>query len=64
MRKYKLLATTFIILGLLIVIGLSIWVGFPAPKGFNRIAICYVGYIIGCGLLFTGIGIIFNESMD
>lgn len=64
MRKYKLLATTFIILGLLIVIGLSIWVGFPAPKGFNRLAICYVGYVIGVGLIITGVAIIANECIN
>ena len=52
MRKF--LAILAIILGLIMVIGLSIWVGFPAPLGFDRTAICCVGYLLGLVLIIVG----------
>lgn len=52
----KVLTILGIIFGVLLIIGLSIWVGFPSPQGFDRTAICIVGYLFGIGLLFIGIG--------
>lgn len=51
----KCLVAIATILGLLIVIGLSIWLGFPATPNFDRDYICLVGYIIGVGLVGIGI---------
>jgi hypothetical protein len=50
----KVLSILSIIFGLLIIIGLSIWVGFPAPQGFDRTAICFVGYLLGFVLIVAG----------
>lgn len=52
MKKLNILG---IIFGALIIIGLSIWIGFPSPQGFDRNAICVVGYLFGIGLLIIGI---------
>lgn len=52
----KVLSMLGIIFGALLIIGLSIWVGFPSPQGFDRTAICAVGYLLGAALLFIGIG--------
>lgn len=49
----KILSILSIIFGLLIIIGLSIWVGFPSP-GYDRSAICITGYLIGFGLMILG----------
>lgn len=46
----KIISILSIIFGLLIIIGLSIWVGFPSPQ-YDRSAICVVGYLIGFTLL-------------
>lgn len=51
----KCLVVIATILGLLIIIGLSIWLGFPETSNFNRDYICLVGYIIGVGLVGIGI---------
>lgn len=51
----KCLVAIATILGLLIVIGLSIWLGFPETQNFNRDYICLVGYFIGVGLVGIGI---------
>ena len=42
------------LLGVLIIVGLSIWVGFPTPAGFDRTAICLVGYLLGFGTITIG----------
>lgn len=52
----KFLSILALIVSLVIIIGLSIWIGFPSPQGFDRTAICIVGYLFGFGLLFIGIG--------
>ena len=52
----KVLSILSIIFGVLLIIGLSIWVGFPSPQGFDRTAICIVLYLFGAVLLFIGIG--------
>ena len=62
--KIKLYSIIAGIIGLVIVIGLSIWVGFPSPEGFDRTVICYVGYIIGLFLLFFSVGNIFINMQD
>ena len=49
----KILSILSIIFGLLIIIGLSIWVGFPSPQ-YDRSAICIVGYTTGIGLMLIG----------
>lgn len=49
----KIISILSIIFGLLIIIGLSIWVGFPSPQ-YDRSAICIVGYITGIGLMMIG----------
>ena len=54
----RILSVLAVIVGLIIVIGLSIWVGFPSPPGFNRTAICYVGYLIGIALVVFGVAMI------
>ena len=50
----KTLSVLAILLGVLIVVGLSIWVGFPTPVGFDRTAICLVGYMLGIGTIIIG----------
>lgn len=50
----KVLHILLIIFGILIVIGLSIWVGFPAPPNFDRTTIVMVGYFIGVGFSAFG----------
>lgn len=52
----KKICLVFLIIGLIIVIGLSIWLGFPSPY-YNRAAICVVGYIIGTASLFVAAAI-------
>ena len=49
----KIISILSIIFGLLIIIGLSIWVGFPSPQ-YDRSAICITGYLIGFGLMILG----------
>ena len=50
----KTLSILAMLLGILIVVGLSIWVGFPTPEGFDRTAICLVGYMLGFGTIILG----------
>lgn len=52
----KVLTILGIIFGVLLIIGLSIWVGFPSPQGFDRTAVCVVGYLLGATILFIGVG--------
>lgn len=56
----KIISILSIIFGLLIIIGLSIWVGFPSP-GYDRSAICIVGYITGIALMLIGSCFIINN---
>lgn len=61
MKKSIKLSVLGLILGILIIIGLSVWMGFPTPQGFNRNFIVVVGYLIGIALTvggFTGLMII------
>ena len=58
----KVLSILSLIIGLIIVIGLSIWIGFPSPQGFDRTAICYVGYLLGAALIVFGIAYNFIEG--
>lgn len=50
----KALSILAVILGLIITIGLSIWVGFPSPQGFDRLAIVATGYGISVMLVIFG----------
>jgi hypothetical protein len=59
----KFLSIFGIVIGLIIIIGLSIWIGFPSPH-FNRIAICLVGYFIGIALIFFGVGTLIIQMED
>lgn len=51
----KFLSILALIVSLVIIIGLSIWIGFPSPQGFDRTAIVVVGYALGVVLLWAGI---------
>jgi hypothetical protein len=57
----KVLSILGIIVSLLIIIGLSIWIGFPI-EGFDRTPICFVGYSIGVITLVICIMAIFSDS--
>lgn len=58
----KVLSILGIIVSLLIIIGLSICVGFPI-EGFDRTPICFVGYSIGVTTLVICVMVIFNDSI-
>lgn len=58
----KFLSILSIIFGLLIIIGLSIWVGFPV-EGFNRYPVCVVGVFVGLGLIILG-AVYFMKRID
>lgn len=47
-----------IAIGLAILIGFSIWLGFPCP-GFNRWPIGVITYVFGTVIIFVGVGITF-----
>lgn len=51
MKKALSILTT--ITGLSLIIGLSIWLGFPSPN-YNRVAISIVGYLLGVLLTYIG----------
>lgn len=59
----KLLCVLALVIGVLIAIGLSIWLGFPSPN-FNRLPICFTGYTISLILIFVGIGFSFEVWCD
>lgn len=50
----KKICLVYLIIGLIIVVGLSIWLGFPSPY-YNRTAISITGYIIGTISIFCSI---------
>lgn len=50
----KVLNILLIIFGILIVIGLSIWVGFPSSPNFDRETVVLVGYILGFWFVVFG----------
>ena len=50
----KLCYITFFIC-FLVIIGLSIWLGFPKPANFNRSYICVVGYMFSIFFMTTSI---------
>ncbi len=52
----KKLAIFSLLIGLIIVIGISIWLGFPSPH-YDRAAITIVSYILGAGAIFVGIAV-------
>lgn len=54
MKKSMILSILGLVFGLLIIIALSIWMGFPKPQGFNREYIGLVGYLIGIALTVGG----------
>ena len=53
MKKFLSILALVVALG--IIIGMSIWIGFPSPQGFDRTAIVVVGYALGVSLLWAGI---------
>lgn len=54
-KKNMIKLTIFsLIIGILIITGLSIWLGFPSPY-YDRTAISIIGYIIGAISTFCGI---------
>lgn len=46
----------------LVIIGLSIWLGFPPPENFDRTYICVVGFIFSVMFMVTAI-ICSNENI-
>lgn len=58
----KVLSILSITFGVLTLIGLSIWIGFPMNNGFDRTAICYLGCAIGFSLIAIGVGSLFMMS--
>lgn len=59
----KLLCILALVVGVLIAISLSIWLGFPSPN-FNRLPICCTGYAICLALIFVGVDFIFEVWSD
>lgn len=57
-KKLKVIGILLTIVGVLMIIGLSIWVGFPGPQGFNREPICAVGYFFSIMMAVSGISLI------
>lgn len=54
-KKNMIKLTIFsLLIGVLIIVGLSIWLGFPSPH-YNRTAISIIGYIIGTISTLCGI---------
>lgn len=53
MKQQKIFGTISMILGLILIFGISIWLGFPSPY-FDRIAITPVTY--GVGAIFFTVG--------
>ena len=47
MKKNKIIASIMIIFGVLLVVGFSIWIGFPPSSNFDRTPICVVGFVAG-----------------
>ena len=52
----KKLAIFSLLIGLIVIIGISIWLGFPSPH-YDRAAITIVSYILGAGAIFVGIAV-------
>lgn len=42
----KIFLYTIIVISILMIIALSIWLGFPSPEGFDRGPVCFVMYMI------------------
>ena len=51
--RQKIFGSIFLVIGLILVFGMSIWLGFPSPY-FNRIAITPVTYGVGAIFFATG----------
>lgn len=53
MTKQKRFGVVFLLIGLILIFGMSIWLGFPSPY-FNRTAIASVSYAVGALYLIVG----------
>lgn len=58
----RVLCILGIVIGVLVVLGLSIWIGFPAIQGFNRAPICGVGYFFGGSLIVVAAAFLLDET--
>lgn len=58
----RVLCILGIVIGVLVVLGLSIWIGFPAIQGFDRTPICGVGYFFGVGLIVVAAAFLLDET--
>lgn len=58
--KKKLVAIGIILaaIGILSIAALSIWIGFPSPKGFDREPICMFGYFFAILLTVGGLALV------
>ena len=53
MKSQKIFAYVWMLIGLILIFGMSIWLGFPSPH-FDRTAIAPVTYAIGALFLVIG----------
>lgn len=53
-KKCFILGVILLVIGTALIVGLSIWQGFPATAAFNRTPILSVGYGIGAICVVAG----------
>ena len=53
MKKQKIFAGILLLIGLILIFGMSIWLGFPSPH-FDRTAITPVAYAVGAMFFVIG----------
>ena len=57
----RILCTLGIIFSIAIILGLSIWLGFPSPH-YDRVPICFAGYFLSVVGLVASAGVLIGDS--
>lgn len=60
----RILCVIGIVVAVLMCIALSIWLGFPTPKGFDRFAICTTLFLLAFAIGFVSIFILIEDIYE
>lgn len=60
----RILSIIGIIVAVLMCIALSIWLGFPTPKGFDRFAICTTLFLLAFAIGFASIIVLIEDIYE
>lgn len=60
----RILGIIGIVVAVLIYIALSIWLGFPTPKGFDRFAICTTLFLLAFAIGAASIIVLINDIYE